>query len=137
MQKLMAKLESVIEQQAKVSEKEQTRLSSLETVLYQKQEAEESEKVKKLVLALSEVKRQKEAAEKLATDEGNRAERLAKEVDDLQRQLAGVQPRSGRRAQMWLSQAQMTSLDNSQVEELQRLREDYAQEQQKREDPPT
>ncbi|CAK9088615.1 Reticulocyte-binding protein 2-like a [Durusdinium trenchii] len=122
MQKLMAKLESVIEQQAKVSEKEQTRLSSLETVLYQKQEAEESEKVKKLVLALSEVKRQKEAAEKLATDEGNRAERLAKEVDDLQRQLAGVQPRSG------------TSLDNSQVEELQRLREDYAQEQQKRED---
>lgn len=40
------------------------------------------------------------------------AVRLAKEVDDLQRQLAGVQPRSGRRAQMWLSQAQMWLVTN-------------------------
>lgn len=120
MQKLMAKLESVIEQQAKVSEKEQTRLSSLETVLYQKQEAEESEKVKKLVLALSEVKRQKEVAEKLATEEGIRAERLAKDVKELQQKLAG--------------QASTEITDHQSQEELQRLREEYANEQQKRED---
>eukprot|EP00434_Breviolum_minutum_P036225 symbB.v1.2.032092.t1/scaffold3754.1/size70833/3 len=120
MQKLMAKLESVIEQQAKVSEKEQTRLSSLETVLYQKQGAEESEKVKKLVLALSEVKRQKEVAEKLATEEGHRAERLAKDVKELQQKLAG--------------QASTEITDHQPQEELQRLREEYANEQQKRED---
>ncbi|CAE7036020.1 unnamed protein product [Symbiodinium natans] len=144
MQKLMAKLESHIEQQAKDSELEQNRLSSLETVLSQKQQAEESEKVKKwlgcdsilpkssgrlvkevgtvsgscstqLVLALAEVKRQKawmwaamkptEAAEKTAIDEGERAERLEKQMSDLQKKS-----------------------------ELQRLREECAIEQQKRED---
>lgn len=119
MQKLMAKLESVIEQQAKVSEKEQNRLSTLETVLYQKQEAEETEKVKKLVLALSEVKRQKEAAEKLATDEGVRAERLAKDNSELRQKLAAQS---------------MQTMDIEKSQELQRLREDYANEQQKRED---
>ncbi|CAJ1344373.1 unnamed protein product [Effrenium voratum] len=118
MKKLMAKLESHIEQQAKDSELEQSRLSSLETVLSQKHQAEESEKVKKLVLALAEVKRQKEAAEKLASEESQRATRLTKQVEEL-----------------------LMKVDNSSIavasgseEELQRLREDYATEQQKRED---
>ena len=46
-------------------------------------------------MALAEVKRQKEAAEKLATDEGQRAERLAQDVDQLQRELANRATENG------------------------------------------
>eukprot|EP00439_Symbiodinium_sp_Y106_P085528 s632_g28.t2 len=126
MQKLMAKLESHIEQQAKDSDQEHKRLSSLETVISQKREAgaEESDKVKRLVLALAETKRLKEIAEKTAIDEGERASRLERQISDMKKTdffSADMQP--------------VANSNNAEEDwELQRLREECAAEQQKRED---
>ncbi|CAE7661393.1 unnamed protein product [Symbiodinium sp. CCMP2592] len=124
MQKLMAKLESHIEQQAKDSDQEHKRLSSLETVLSQKREAEaeESDKVKRLVLALAETKRLKETAEKTAIDEGERASRLERQVSDM------------KKTDFFSADMQPVANSNNAEEELQRLREECAAEQQKRED---
>ncbi|OLP96904.1 hypothetical protein AK812_SmicGene20838 [Symbiodinium microadriaticum] len=123
MQKLMAKLESHIEQQAKDSDQEQKRLSSLETVL-QKREAgsEDSDKVKRLVIALAETKRLKETAEKTAIDEGERASRLERQISDM------------KKTDFFAADTQPVANSNNAEEELQRLREECAAEQQKRED---
>eukprot|EP00440_Ansanella_granifera_P017836 gb/GFBE01019372.1/.p1 GENE.gb/GFBE01019372.1/~~gb/GFBE01019372.1/.p1 ORF type:complete len:599 (+),score=162.42 gb/GFBE01019372.1/:1-1797(+) len=122
MEKMISKLESLLEQQAKDSEMEQGRLSSLEAVLKQNQNTEESEKVKKLLLALSEAKRVKEQAEKTAAEQTSRADRLELKVKELEQQLQN----SG--------SSQVASLDTSASQELCRVRDELADEQQKREE---
>eukprot|EP00931_Biecheleriopsis_adriatica_P038107 TRINITY_DN21857_c0_g1_i1.p1 TRINITY_DN21857_c0_g1~~TRINITY_DN21857_c0_g1_i1.p1 ORF type:complete len:567 (-),score=188.70 TRINITY_DN21857_c0_g1_i1:35-1735(-) len=124
MQKLMQKLESHIEQQAKDTQVEQDRLNSLEAVLSKKQsEPEGDEKVKRLLLALSEAKKLKEQAEKLASDEVERADRLQKRVSELEAKVSELQGR--------ISQDVSVSADS---EELARLRQQVLEEIEKREE---
>ncbi|CAE8590183.1 unnamed protein product [Polarella glacialis] len=83
---LMAKLEGVIEQQARFSEQEKERLSSLEAAYAQK--FGQDDKVTKLLLALQESKRRTEEAERLLNLEVSRADRLVNELQELRKKLA-------------------------------------------------
>mmetsp|Transcript_36049 Transcript_36049/g.65169 ORF Transcript_36049/g.65169 Transcript_36049/m.65169 type:complete len:575 (-) Transcript_36049:400-2124(-) len=82
---LMAKLEGVIEQQARFSEQEKERLSSLEAAYAQKQLTGQDDKVTKLLLALQESKRRTEEAERLRNLEASRADRLDAELQELRK----------------------------------------------------
>ncbi|CAE8607960.1 unnamed protein product [Polarella glacialis] len=85
---LMAKLEGAIEQQARFSEQEKERLSSLEAAYAQKQQSGQDDKVTKLLLALQESKRRAEEVERLRHLEASRADRLDNELQELRKNLA-------------------------------------------------